>query len=124
MKTKVMERIASWQRDEDGVVTFRYCCNGTDYAFFVTHNRMRKVIYDIGELAANPVVDFDHMDAEYLTSIIREVMAKQPNAHDMPCYCDRCLGNARDDFLWQLMMFVCSGVSMFTLAVFLLWGVR
>lgn len=123
-KTKPMDRIASWSRDTDGLVTFRYTCNGTPYVFFVMQQTLRARLREIGELAANPAVDFDHMDAEYLTSLIREVMAMQPEAHDLPCCCDRCLGTARDNFMWQLMMFVCSAALMATLAVFVLWGAR
>lgn len=119
-----IERVASWVREPGGIVHFRYRRNGTPYSFYATQETMQQVMHDICNMAANPVCELTQMDAAYLTDFIRTSMDLQPEAHQKPCQCKLCASRKRGEFIYSLMMFVCSGALMATLAVFVLWGAR
>ena len=121
MKTK-QTSLATWSQESDGIVRFDYELS-KQYTFFVSHDNMRDVLRDIGRMAANPACEITWQDAEYLTSLIREVMVQQL-VEDERCECNLCTFRDLNDVIWALVMAVCCAAFWVALIVFVVWGAR
>jgi len=122
MKTKVMERIASWSVNTDGIVQFKYRIDETQYMFCVTKESMQDVLREIGRLAANQKSPMTWNDAAYLTQMIREVVDMlEPKTIDTDDS-NVLIGMDAHAIAWSILMMACTSVFALAAFVFVMWG--
>jgi len=115
------ERIACWSVSNDGY-RFGYQIRGKSYTFLVTDETLREILCEIEAMAIDPKSELDWDDAEYLTSMIREVvLLSQPAAEVHDEFYDVCRIAEVWEGRWAVVMAGCVAVLMVGV-FFLIWG--